>query len=181
MGLKAVSRINHRFAAGLLRCVVAISMALGLTGCSYWPALRVSYSRRVAALDGAAALPARLIVVRARVMKLRYPHMAWTATAPPDTDDDSEIPTLPNPKCNTIINSEPDGDEGPYIYSRFFVTAMAYLKIIHGKVPHHSTVRYIDLDFGNDQILEYYLTVGRIVTLRFTPGGLLYDIPHAPP
>ena len=86
-----------------------------------------------------------------------------------------------NPNCNANISNEPDGDDGPYITSRIFVTAMAYLKIIRGKVPHHGGARYIDLEFGNDQILEYYLTVGRMVTLRFTPGGRLYDIPHAPP
>jgi hypothetical protein len=154
---------------------------IGLTGCSYWPAVRESYGQRVRILDGAVAQPARLVVVRAKVMSLRYPHHAWIILSPPDTDGDSEISTPSGPNCTGPVNTEPDADDGPSISEHIFVTAMAYLKILHGTVPHHAGVRYVDLDFGNDQIMEYYLTVGRTVTLRFTPGGRLYDIPHAPP
>ena len=181
MGRNVLSRLNHGPVAFLLRYLLATGMAMGLAGCSYWPAVRESYGQRVRILDGAVAVPAKLVMVQAAVMKLRYPHRGWIATAPPDTDGDSEISTPTNPNCNANVNNEPDGDDGPYINARIFVTAMAYLKIIRGQVPHHASARYVDLEFGNDQIMEYYLTVGRIVTLRFTPGGRLYDIPHAPP
>lgn len=179
---------SHRLAVGRLAlvagCVLASVAAGTLAGCSYWPAVRESYSQRVRVLDGPAAVPAKLVVVQARVVKLRYPHFGWKTTASQNIDVDVQLPTPVNnekngPDCN--INSEPDNDEVSFSSHRVFITAMAYLKIVGGKVPHHSGVRYIDLGFGNDRVLEYYLSVGRVVTLRFTPGGRLYDIPHAPP
>ncbi len=179
---------SHRLAVRRLAivagCVLASGAAGTMAGCSYWPAVRESYSRRVRVVDGPAADPAKLVAVQARVVKLRYPHFGWKSTASQNMDVDEPLPTPVTNQKNRpdrYINSEPDNDDVSFIWHRVFITAMAYLKIVGGKVPHHSRVRYIDLDFGNDQVLEYYLSIGRVVTLRFTPGGRLYDIPHAPP
>ena len=178
-------RLAFRRLAVLAGCVLATGAAGTMAGCSYWPAVRESYSQRVRVLDGPAAAPAKLVVVQARVVKLRYPHFGWKTTSSQNIDDvDTRIPapvTDRKQRPDHYINSEPDNDDVSFFSHRVFITAMAYLKIVGGKVPHHSGARYIDLDFGNDRIMEYYLSVGRVVTLRFTPGGRLYDIPHAPP
>ncbi len=174
--------INRQFHA-IAGCLTLLAVAT-MSGCSYWPAVRESYGHRVRILDGAIAAPARFVVVRAKVLKLRYPHQGWKVIAIPSIDVDSTVPTpVLDKKHRTCpeVDNEPDGDDTTYISRPIFITAMAYLKIVGGNVPRHSGARYIDLDLGNDQIMESYLSIGRIVTLRFTPGGRLYDIPHAPP
>jgi hypothetical protein len=161
-------------------CALLMSLAVltVLSGCAYWPAVRVAYGNRVKQLDGPAAVSSKLIVVRAKVLKLRYPHHATLWFTPPDDDAAEDVPATTQPNCNTSF--EPDTDNIASIPKPIFVTGIVYLKIVRGIVPHHSFVRYIKLDFGNDQVLEYYFYIGRMITLRFTAGGRLYDIPHAP-